>query len=366
MKTLYRLKRVWHPWRVLFCIFTLCMLGFAGCSGCGQPPEQVPPPLDAQPQLPEGHPHDAGQHPVAPGEHRHPADGHPASADSPPVRVPPRPTLKRIPQEQFIEMMRNPAIKPADTWEARKRQVAEHPELAWHPWFFVPPGADHHNSPGLGELWDYTTVADAVTFTESQNKRMYAIRDEISRKTREGTLSEAEYKKLDQKRDEISVEGLDLLTAAKYLLRHQSFDEMDITLAYAEKAVRKHRKSPEARHVLALVYERLGRKADALAALRQMLALDPHSSIALRELAWQLRQTQPQEALGYIQQAIQLDARIPKYNILLAECYEYLGQYDKALEVYQNMSSVDIVTMNHIIGIQAGDPLIQPVSGVKD
>ena len=365
MKTLYRLKRVWHPWRVLFCTFTLCMLGFAGCSGCGQPPEQVPP-LDAPPQLPEGHPHDAGQHPVASGEHRHPADGHPASADSPPVRVPPRPTLKRIPQEQFIEMMRNPAIKPADTWEARKRQVAENPALAWQPWFIVPPSADHHNPMSLGELWDYDTVADAVTFTESQNKRMYAIRDEISRKTREGTLSEAEYKKLDRRWDDIRVEGLDSLTAAKYCLRYSMAE--GLAVKYAEKAVREHRKSPEARHVLALVYERLGRKEDALAALRQMLALDPHSAIALRELAWQLRQTQPQEALGYIQQAIRLDARIPKYNVILAECYEYLGQYDKALEVYQNVTRLDALgsMRNHIIAIQSGAPLIHPVGAAGD
>ena len=290
----------------------------------------------------------------------------PQASHSPPVQVPPRPTLTPIPAARLDELFRNPEIRPAATWEDRKRQVAENPEVVWQPGFIVPPGADHHHPPSLGELWDYTTVADAVTFTESQNKRMDAIALKMGRKRLAGTLSEAEYKRLDRKRDEISVEGLDSLTAAKYLLRHQPFNQMEITLAYAEKAVRKHRKSPEARHVLSLVYERLGRKEEAIAALRQMLALAPTSSIALRELAWHLRQTRPQEALGYIQKAIQLDARIPKYNVLLAECHAYLGQYDKALEVYQNMTSVDVWTEMHITAIQEGTPMIHPVGTAKE
>ncbi len=360
-----RLQRRSQPWGCWLSAFAFSWLVFAGCTGCGERQEQ-PMPRTAAQQTDDGHPHDDGRHPLAPGEHSHPADGHAGHADSPPVRVPPRPTLTRIPAARQLELFRNPPIRPAATWEARKRQVAEHPELAWQPWFIVPPIADPHNPPSLGELWDYDTVADAVTFSESQNKRMDAIALEMDQKRVAGTLSEAEYKRLDRKRDEIRFEGLDLLTAAKYCLRYHMAE--GLALKYAEKAVRKHRKSPAARHVLSLVLDRLGRKEEALAALRQMLALDPNSSIALRDLAWKLRQTHPHEALGYIQKAIRLDARIPKYNFLLAECYEYLGQYDKALEVYQNMTSIDFMGMmrNNIIAIQAGAPLIHPVGAAGD
>ena len=350
-----------------FC-FGLILVSVWLSVGCEPPAERTPPTPTPAAETPATAKQETTRDAPAP-PHEPEGDAVPAppqASHSPPVRVPPRPTLTPIPAARLDELFRNPEIRPAATWEDRKRQVAENPEVVWQPGFIVPPGAEHHHPPSLGELWDYTTVADAVTFSESQNKRMYAIRDEISRKQTAGTLSEAEYKRLDRRRDEISVERLDSLTAAKYLLRHQPFTQMEITLAYAEKAVRKHRKSPEARHVLSLVYERLGRKEEAIAALRQMLALAPTSSIALRELAWHLRQTRPQEALGYIQKAIQLDARIPKYNVLLAECYAYLGQYDKALEVYQNMTSVDVWTEMHITAIQEGTPMIHQVGTTQE
>lgn len=100
----------------------------------------------------------------------------PQASHSPPVRVPPRPTLTPIPAARLDELFRNPEIRPAATWEDRKRQVAENPEVVWQPGFIVPPGAEHHHPPSLGELWDYTTVADAVTFSECKISEWMRLR----------------------------------------------------------------------------------------------------------------------------------------------------------------------------------------------
>ncbi len=60
----------------------------------------------------------------------------------------------------------------------------------------------------------------------------------------------------------------------------------------------------------------------------------------------------PTEALEHIQKAIQLDKRIPKNNVVLALCYKALGEYEKALTVYQGMRAVHRSNIGDLYGVQ--------------
>ena len=325
------------------------------------PPVQEPPPKphSTEPQAPQG-----GQ-----AGHFH-ADGtfhpEPRSSDEE-APLPPITAEPHTPEWREQLRARKAVQRQADiaAWEERKRQIAKNPDLIWQPGFILPRLLGHHDR-GLYDIgWnDYRTVADAVKTSDAQNERIREIGKEREKKQYAGTLSPEEEKRLHRKWDEIHVEGLDTLTAAKVFLRGEAHEP--IARDYAERAVRENPNSTDALYILARVLRHQAPEEEE-AVLRRMLALTPNSVLALHELAWKLRSTRPQEALGYIQKAIALDRRIPKYNELLDECYEYLGQYEKALYVYQHTPAIGgMFTPLHIRVIQEGTPLIQPVVQTDD
>ena len=89
-------------------------------------------------------------------------------------------------------------------WIERKKRVIANPDLLWTPGFVLPPrGSPPNDSTGypLGKLYDYR-VEYGVDFPVSEEqKKRYAIRDEISTKQSAGTMTAEERRQLQRKRN---------------------------------------------------------------------------------------------------------------------------------------------------------------------
>ena len=223
-------------------------------------------------------------------------------------------------------------------WTERKKLVIANPELLWTPGFTLPPYVLHPNDdPGypVGKLYDYRVEYGVdFTLTDEQLERLNALRDQAQK----GEITGAE---VGRKRLEITAEGLDPLTAAKYFLSKGSIGsiELEVSREYAERAFSENPDSVEALHVWVICHPFEQQEAGYL----RMLDEFPNSAIAHRDYAGLLclKLSRPEEGLIHIQKAIQLDSRIPPYNYLLAECYGRTGQYEKALAVYQGIPIIE-------------------------
>ena len=295
--------------------------------------------------------------------------------------------------------------------------------------FLVPPivSINDFGDPGpypLGNLYDYdlTYAVDIPRYSESQAARLESIRDIISsrepiypitpeeeakerQRLREnleagpdsftpeiiemyvnhflnlsrterqkdidalealgGPLTPEAEKRFQQEIVAIQVEGLDSLTAVKYI--KSGLHEDEIAVEYAERAVREH-PSAEAYHVLAWT---LDDDAAAETALRRSVSMDPNYTRALRDLSFFIWEREPAEAIRYLKRAADLDTRIPKNNYLIGQCYERLGRYEKALKVYQAMPFIRSAfgswgAAENIMAIQEGVPHIKPLGTDSD
>ena len=220
---------------------------------------------------------------------------------------------------------RLPPEEVAAAWTERKKLVIANPELLWTPGFTLPPYVLPDPPPWkrgyqVGTLYDYEfRYGVNFTNTEEQLQRIYALRDQ----SQKGEISIAEYRR---KSNEITVEGLDLLTAAKYFLNNGGAGTVELELGreYAERAFSENPDSVEALHIWVLCHDT---QEQWEAGFRRMLDEFPNSAIAHSGLAGVLcrRLSRPEEGLLHIQKAIQLDSRIPRYNYMLAECYQGSG-----------------------------------------
>ena len=172
----------------------------------------------------------------------------------------------------------------------------------------------------------------------------------------QGEITDLEYKR---EWAALLAEENDSITIAKsfYFFGGIGNVASQVALEYAELAIRENPDSFEARHVWALCNRKYYLGTDdekVIAGFRQLVERFPNSSIAHFELAGVLpvyslfpveegsvsQKTYAAEALVHIKRAIQLDDRIEPNNETLAMCYYYLGDYEKALAVYQGMSEV--------------------------
>ena len=242
----------------------------------------------------------------------------------------------------FMDSRRDLAARQA-AWEQRKRQVIANPELLWTPGFVLPPTLDVMELRDKS-LYNYEVRQDhEFTITQEQQKRMSALRNQAQK----GEISRDEYVR---EANKIRVEKLDSLTAAKHFLTYAGTGSIraELGMEYAARAIRENPDSFEAHHV----WTRCNRMfylgtddAKVIEGHRNLVNRYPNSSIALQELGEVFLFANPtnpraEEALGYLQRAIQLDDRIERNNSLLAKCYHHLGEYEKALAVYQGMSEV--------------------------
>lgn len=225
-------------------------------------------------------------------------------------------------------------------WIERKKLVIANPELLWTPGFTLPPYVIPDPPPWrrghqVGNLYDYEfRYGIDFTNTDEQLQRIYALRDQ----SQKGKITIKEYIR---KSGQITVEGLDLISAAKYFLNIGGSGSVELELGreYAERAFSENSESVEALHVWVLCHP-IGEQE---AGFRRMLDEFPNSALAHSGLAGVLSHSlsRPEEGLTHIQKAMQLDSRIPRYNYILAYCYKESGEYDKALAVYQGMSLIE-------------------------
>ena len=247
-----------------------------------------------------------------------------------------------------------PQVPRAATWEGRRQQVAADPDLIWQLNFVVPASPPEDYYP-LGNLYDYdlTYGVDIPKYSESQRARFKPLQSD-----RRNNDDPEEDKRLLREIVAIKVEGLDTLTAAKYIKSALSKKD-EIAVEYAERAVREN-PTAETYHVLGWVHWGLDDEASE-SALRRSLSIDRNYLPALRDLAGLIWEKHPAEAIGYLQRAADLDTRIPKNNYLIGQCYERLGRYEKALEVYQASPFLHQFYRINVTGIQAGVPEVLPL-----
>ena len=348
---------------------------FSSCQQQSSPPvAKKEPPAAAEPpkQQPGGHFHADGTWHEGPHAPQPQVKNTP---ETPPEDLTPIPwaeAKQRLLERKAAAAEKTP-VPPAATWEGRKQQVALDPDLIWQPFqhksglpaFIVPPivsiddvGPSKYYP--LGNLYDYdvTYEVDIPKNTESQDKRIEAVLWEAEEPT-----SEDELLRLRRKVVAIEVEGLDTLTAAKYI-KSGLGEPNKIAVEYAERAVHEN-PSAEAYHVLAWTQYDVNKEA-AETALRRSVSMDPNYTRALRDLSILIYRSHPAEAIGYIQRAAALDRRIPENNYLLGHSYERLGHYEKALQVYQAMPFISSGfgswgAAENIMAIQAGVPRIKPL-----
>ena len=169
--------------------------------------------------------------------------------------------------------------------------------------------------------------------------------------------------KAQEKGIEILTEGMDALSAAKYLRALNGFYGIydDAIREYVDRAVSENPDSFEA----LLLWSQLRRPeqdAEREAGFRKLLKMDPNSVDALVGLGTVLHlNDRPEEALEYLQKASLLDPSEP--HPILGFNYERLGEYDKALVTLKKSYKItrSPVELSHIRAIERGTPIFKRI-----
>ena len=247
---------------------------------------------------------------------------------------------------------------------ARKKQAIKNPNLLWRPSFRVPKKnrqnprtypeynpsdneiriltydkkgeplrARYFDHPGVPNGLEIEFTGKAYYLTKEQEERMKLVlhSDDLPQDERQ-----REYYK-------IMFEGINTFTAAKYLSKETSSIAETIGLEYAERAMREHPNSLEAMHLWAkcVPWEPIENKRDAYEKLLTKFPNDASAHSILGFIYWS-RLDSPELAIPHYQKSIQLDSHGEAgKKHWLAFCYEKLGEYEKAVAVYQSISVVD-------------------------
>ena len=173
------------------------------------------------------------------------------------------------------------------------------------------------------------------------------------------TLADYDHTGPHPKEIEILIEGMDTLSAAKYLKTLRLFDS---AFECAERALAENPSSFEA---LLLRTKLLpsDREDEREAGFRQLLEMYPSSVEVLAGLGGMLSTSRPYEAIQYLQKAVAVDPSNSGAYVELGYSYEKLGQYDKALSAFQKAFQIypSQVAGAHIRAIKEGNPIIKPI-----
>ena len=187
---------------------------------------------------------------------------------------------------------------------------------------------------------------------ESKLERVAELYDSL-------TLADYDHKDPHPKEIEILLEGMDTLSAVKYLKTLGLFDS---AFEYAERALAENPGSFEA---LLLRTKLLpsDREDEREAGLRQLLEMHPSSVEVLAGLGGMLSTSRPYEAIQYLQKAVAVDPSNSGAYVELGYSYEKLGQYDEALSAFQKAFQIypSQVAGAHIRAIKEGNPIIKPI-----
>ena len=152
---------------------------------------------------------------------------------------------------------------------------------------------------------------------------------------------------------EILVEGMDNLSAARYLRMQGGYDEY--VREYAAKALNEDPDNFEALYIFTQAQDL---EADRETGFRRLLEMDPNFAPALSKLGVILARDSPEEAIEYLERANQLE---PDNNLFhLGISYQRVGEYDKALVVLKRADELNRAPMAlaHIKAIEAGTPRV--------
>lgn len=202
---------------------------------------------------------------------------------------------------------------------------------------------NHHASPPI-----------KTDVPEGKLDRIDQANGELHMRRRRGELTPYEADELyRQKEVSILVEGMDNLSAARYLRMQGGYDEF--VREYATRALNEDPDNFEALYILTKAQEL---EVDREAGYRRLLEMNPDSVRALSELGVILARDSPEEAIEYLEKANQLE---PDNNLFhLGISYQRIGEYDKALVVLKRADELNRAPMAlaHIKAIEAGTPRI--------
>ena len=158
-----------------------------------------------------------------------------------------------------------------------------------------------------------------------------------------------------QEEIDILVEGLDNLSAAKYLKTLGGYN--DYAREYAEKALAENPDDFETLFIWTRLQER-SEDDKREAGYRRLLEMDPNFVPALVGLGSMLKKDSPEEAIELLQKANRLDPSEGLYE--LAWAYQRIGEYDKAVpmlkKAYERYNHRWM--LSEIKSIEAGTPQI--------
>ncbi len=291
VKTRDRRERRYSPGRVLLCLFTFCVLGLTGCTGCGQHPEPSTP-IASPTQTPDGQQHDDRGHPAA----------------------------------EQLSITKSAAPADTDTFcnsivfpETPPHRPHGHYVLKESPF---PMRDVIRNNPHL--------------FRVDENGDWYPIYGEKVRRLEQLQLdgSSMPVAVYDKKTAEILAEGLEPLPAALFVLAIGGLQqEAKRLLDIAREA------NPDDFDTLSYWcgMNKDDKPVEVEAVRRRLLEMRPESVGALFGLATHLvdHHPEPREAIPYLEKVYHLNPRWPGAIYVLGCAYFTLGDYEKALRYFQ-------------------------------
>ncbi len=159
----------------------------------------------------------------------------------------------------------------------------------------------------------------------------------------------------------IVTEGMDTLSAARFLIEHSI---SDYALEYAQRAVAENPDSFEAVLLWSQLLNSHEQNEEREAAFRLALEMNPNSIEALFGLGQTLSAgSHPWEAVPYLQQAVNMDSSASHAYAFLGISYEKVGMYDEALTAFQKAYEInqDQGALMHLRALEEGKPIFEPV-----
>ncbi len=137
------------------------------------------------------------------------------------------------------------------------------------------------------------------------------------------------------------------MTAAKYLLSKSALIAETIGIEYAERAIRENPDSVEAMNIWVNCHP----SGQQLSAYKEMLSKFPNYAGGHELIAhfyfYDFKETEL--AIEYMQKAMLLDSRIKGH--LLGRCYYKIGEYEKAIAIYQGLPEIKSADLSYLISI---------------
>lgn len=346
-----RLKHTAPPWGFWLSTLLLCLLVFAGCTGCGQKTSPVPAPMPAQ--------HTGLQGDSAPTPHAATDTAETPTAAEPPAPLAPLqlgPDYNPHYGQSYYGITEN-NLKPPPLSEFNE-----------DPLYWVPGWKVANNKYGEGYLVPPERYpgenAEKRARVHAQQMALLAERRKALAEGR-STFTDAAFRQEKARIGaEIFAEGLSNLHAAKYLassLLINSSDYKQAALAYAEKA---HEENPDDFHTLFLLAHlqrhhgtRATDETRAAANFRKLIAMNPNVARLYYEYGHADVIENWDESLAALEKSLALDHTLYYGDALRSLALSHHSTPAKAIEYLERWYAIypDPFTLEIIDGLKNGE-----------